>query len=92
MDNKVKDLTKVSFGIATMFLLFWIYKFFIGKLIPIADNLRVLIGMILLYTVGLYLFIYITKGIKGSNYKKRNYVKRRNYGKINRSKRISKKI
>lgn len=70
MDNKNKDLTKVSTGITVMFLVFWIYKFFIERNILSLKNSQIPVGTILLYTLGLGLFIYITKDIKKQNYKK----------------------
>ncbi len=70
MENKTKDLTKVSFGIAIMFLLSWIYGFFIAGCLPISNLLKSIILLVGLYTIGLGLFIYITKDVTENVYKK----------------------
>lgn len=70
MDNKTKDLTRVSFGITIMFLVFWIYNFFLAKYLPISEPLKSLISTISLYVVGLGLFIFITRDIDETKYKK----------------------
>jgi len=70
MNSKSKDLMKVGFGIATMFALAWLFTFFIVKHLPISDNLKSLIGSVVLYTIGLGVFLLITKDVVGENYKK----------------------
>lgn len=72
MENKVKDLRKISFAIAIMFLVYWIYSFFIGNHLQISDGLKSIISTIMLYVVGLGLFVFITKDITESKYKKKN--------------------
>ncbi len=70
MENKTKDLTKVGFGIAVMFLVSWIYGFFIAGHLPISNLLKSIILLVVLYTIGLGLFIYITKDVTENVYKK----------------------
>lgn len=70
MDNKDKDLARAGLGITIMFLVARIYTFFIGKNLSISENLKLLIGSIILYTVGLSSFIYIAKDISEKDYKK----------------------
>jgi membrane protease YdiL (CAAX protease family) len=72
MENKAKDLKKVSFGIAIMFVVYWIYRFFIGKHLHISDSLKSIISTIVLYVVGLGLFVFITKDVTEDKYKKEN--------------------
>ncbi|NMA50527.1 MAG: CPBP family intramembrane metalloprotease [Mollicutes bacterium] len=71
MDNKEKDLTKVSSGITIMFALFWIYRLFIEKNLNFLCDFKSSFGTLLLYTMGPLIFIYITKDIKENNYKKK---------------------
>lgn len=71
MNDKVKDLEKVSFGIATMFGLYWTYSCFIKQHLPIADGFKTILGLVILYILGLGLFIYITHKIPVQKYKKR---------------------
>ncbi|HPW53273.1 MAG TPA: CPBP family intramembrane metalloprotease [Erysipelotrichaceae bacterium] len=61
MDSKAKDLTKVSFAIAVMYAVFWAYSFLIGRHLPISDNLKNMMSLLVLYVIGLSLFVFITK-------------------------------
>ena len=70
MNNKVKDLEKVSIGIATMFGIYWLYSCFIKEHLAIADSVKTIIGLVLLYVVGLGLFVYITRNIQACKYEK----------------------
>ena len=63
MNSKVKDLEKVSFGIATMFGLYWIYSCFIKQYLAIAEGVKTIIGLVVLYVLGLGVFLFITRNI-----------------------------
>lgn len=63
MNSKVKDLEKVSFGIATMFGLYWIYSCFIKQHLAIAEGVKTIIGLVVLYVLGLGVFLFITRNI-----------------------------
>ena len=71
MNNKVKDLEKVSIGIATMFGIYWLYSCFIKEHLAIADSVKTIIGLVLLYVVGMGLFAYITRNIPTCKYEKK---------------------
>lgn len=71
MNNKVKDLEKVSFGIAIMFGIYWIYACFIKQHLPVTDGFKTIIGLVILYVLGLGLFIYITRKIPAYKYQKK---------------------
>ncbi len=70
MNNKVKDLEKVSIGIATMFGIYWLYSCFIKEHLPIAHSVKTIIGLVLLYVVGLGAFTYVTQNISPCKYEK----------------------
>lgn len=72
MNNKAKDLEKVSFGIASMFGIYWIYSCFIKQYLPINEGFKTVIGLVLLYVIGLGLFILITHKIPAHKYEKKN--------------------
>ena len=65
-----KDLEKVSFGIAIMFAIYWIYSIFIQKNLNIQPIFKTIIGLVFLYVIGLFLFINITKKIPNTNINK----------------------
>lgn len=46
MNEKKKDLEKVSFGIAIMFGIYWIYSIFIQKNLNIQPVFKTIIGFI----------------------------------------------
>ncbi len=70
MNEKKKDLEKVSFGIAIMFGIYWIYSIFIQKNLNIQPVFKIIIGLVTLYVIGLLLFINITKKIPNTIIKK----------------------
>ncbi len=70
MNEKKKDLEKVSLGIAVMFGIYWIYSIFIQKNLSIQPIFKTIIGLVTLYVIGLFLFINITKKIPNTNIKK----------------------
>lgn len=70
MNEKKKDLEKVSLGIAIMFGIYWIYSIFIQKNLNIQPIFKTIIGLVTLYVIGLFLFINITKKIPNTNIKK----------------------
>ena len=71
MNNKVKDLEKVSFGIAIMFGIYWIYACFIKQHLQISDGFKTIIGLVILYVFGLGLFLHITRKIPAYKYEKK---------------------
>ncbi|MGI6608442.1 MAG: CPBP family intramembrane glutamic endopeptidase [Erysipelotrichaceae bacterium] len=70
MENKIKDLTKMSSAVAFMFSVYWIYNFFISEYLPASGYLRAVISLIVLYVVGFGLLLFITKDITENEYKK----------------------
>lgn len=70
MNEKKKNLEKVSLGIAIMFGIYWIYSLFIQKILNIQPIFKTIIGLVTLYVIGLFLFINITKKIPNTNIKK----------------------
>lgn len=71
MNSKVNDLEKVSFGIAIMFGLYWIYSCFIKQHIFIAEGVKTIIGLVVLYVLGLGVFLFITRNIPTYKYEKK---------------------
>ena len=71
MNNKVKDLEKVSFGIAVMFGISWLYACFIKQHLPIADGWKTVIGLVALYVVGLGSFMGIIRNIPSSKFERK---------------------
>lgn len=71
MNNKSKDLEKVSFGIAIMFGMYWIYVCFIKQYLPINNEWKTIIGLVMLYVLGLGLFVRITHKIPIFLYEKK---------------------
>ena len=71
MNNKSKDLEKVSFGIAIMFGMYWIYACFIKQYLPINNEWKTIIGLVMLYVLGLGLFVRITHKIPIFLYEKK---------------------
>lgn len=71
MNSKVKDLEKVSFGIATMFGLYWIYSCFIKQHLVIAEGVKTIIGLVVLYVLGLGVFLFTTRNIPTYKYEKK---------------------
>ncbi len=64
MNHKKKDLERVAFGIAGMFGLYWLYSCLLKSYLPINDGLKTIIGLVVLYGVGLSCFLFITKPIE----------------------------
>ena len=71
MNNREKDLEKVSFGTATMFAIYWIYACFIKQHLAIADGVKTIMGLVILYVVGLGLFVYMTRNVSACKCEKR---------------------
>lgn len=63
MNNKKKDLEKISFGIGIMFGIYWIYSYFIKQYLSISNEFKTVIGLLVLYVIGLGLFAWITNKI-----------------------------
>ena len=71
MNHKRRDLERVAFGIASMFGVYWIYSCLIKQYVTIGDGMKTILGMIVLYGLGLGVFLYITRNISASSCKKR---------------------
>lgn len=67
MDSKKKSIEKIGFGIAIMFLISWIWAIFIRNKLNLTSIQNTIIGIIVLYLIGLCLFKLIIKNIP--NYK-----------------------
>ncbi len=67
---KKKDLEKVSFGIALMFGIYWIYLIFIQDSLNIQSMFKTIIGLVSLYGIGLMVFINIIKKIPNTKIEK----------------------
>jgi len=67
MDSKNKSIEKIGFGIAIMFLISWIWAIFIRNKLNLTSIQNTIIGIIVLYVIGLCLFKLIIKNIP--NYK-----------------------
>lgn len=67
MDSKKKSIEKIGFGIAVMFLISWIWAIFIRNKFNLTSIQNTIIGIIVLYVIGLCLFKLIIKNIP--NYK-----------------------
>lgn len=67
MDSKKKSIEKIGFGIAIMFLISWIWAIFIRNKLNLTSIQNTIIGIIVLYVIGLCLFKLIIKNIP--NYK-----------------------
>ena len=67
MDSKKKSIEKIGFGIASMFLISWIWAIFIRNKLNLTSIQNTIIGIIVLYVIGLCLFKLIIKNIP--NYK-----------------------
>ena len=67
MDSKKKSIEKIGFGIAIMFLISWIWAIFIRNKLNLTSIQNTIIGIIVLYVIGLCLFKLIVKNIP--NYK-----------------------
>lgn len=53
MSSKTKDLEKVAFGITGLFFTYWIYSILIADYLSISDNLKTVIGKLILFVFGL---------------------------------------
>ncbi|MDE6231967.1 MAG: hypothetical protein K2M60_01270 [Lachnospiraceae bacterium] len=71
MCDKTKDLGRTTFGIAIMFGIYWMYSYFLEEYIPIADSLKSLLGLVVLYVIGLGVFVLITKKVSVQKYEKK---------------------
>lgn len=63
MNEKKKTLEKVSLGIAIMFGIYWIYSIFIQNSLNIQPIFKTIIGLVILYGIGLFLFIKIIRKV-----------------------------
>ena len=63
MDKKRQELQRVAVGIATMFGIYWIYSLFIQDLLSLPGLLKSIIGMSILYGLGLFIFVAMIRQI-----------------------------
>ena len=71
MNHKRKDLERITFGIAVMFGIYWIYSYLLKQHLTVSDGMKTILGMGVLYGLGLGLFLGITRDIPVSSYEKR---------------------
>lgn len=71
MNQKGKDLTRVSLGIAAMFAIYWGYTYFIKQYLPIPDGFQTVIGLVVLYVIGLGVFTYVIHKIPTQKFEKK---------------------
>lgn len=71
MNHKKRDLERVAFGIAVMFCIYWIYSCLIKQQLTVGDGMKTILGMVVLYVLGLGLFLCITRSIPASPYEKK---------------------
>jgi len=74
MNHKKRDLERVAFGIAVMFGIYWIYSCLIKQQLMVGDGMKTILGMVVLYVLGLGLFLCITRSIPVSPYEKKKKV------------------
>lgn len=67
---KNKDLEKVGFGIAIMFLISWVWAYFIRGHLGLPSIVNTVIGIIVLYGIGFAFFGLITKSVENSEIKR----------------------
>mgnify|MGYP000928304057 CR=1 FL=1 len=71
MNNKTKDLEKVALGVAVMFGLFWLYSIVARPHLPFSEGVNGVVGLAVLYGLGLGLFVLITKNVSKHSYTNR---------------------
>ena len=59
--QRQKDLERVSIGFATMFGIYWLYKLFLSPFLNLSPFWEQVVGMLLLYGLGLLLFVRIAR-------------------------------
>lgn len=59
--QRKKDLERVSIGFATMFGIYWLYKLFLSPFLNLPPFWEQVVGMLLLYGLGLFLFVRIAR-------------------------------
>ena len=60
MNNKTKDIKRVSFAFVGLFLAYWVYTIFVEKHLPISADIKTLIGKVVLFVFGLGIFLIAT--------------------------------
>ena len=61
VDIRRESLNKVAFGIAAMFGIYWIYSIFIADKLSISSGFKPITGYVLLYAIGLEVFLFIAR-------------------------------
>lgn len=65
--EKTRDLERISIGAAVMFGIYWVYSLFIKERLALSTELKMVIGLAVLYGIGLALFLAISKsGVKNT--------------------------
>lgn len=67
MTEKKKSLEKISFGIGLMFIIYWIYSLFIQESLRIPTMYKSILGLMILYGLGLVVLLRIIKDIPSYN-------------------------
>lgn len=67
MTKKKKSLEKISFGIGLMFIIYWIYSLFIQENLRIPSMYKSILGLMILYGLGLVVLLRIIKDIPSYN-------------------------
>lgn len=67
MTEKKKSLEKISFGIGLMFIIYWIYSLFIQEILRIPSMYKSILGLMILYGLGLVVLLRIIKDIPSYN-------------------------
>lgn len=63
MNNKCKDLERVSLGIALMFGVYWLYSYVLQERLAWVAGIKTVLGLVVLYGVGLGAFLFCIKDI-----------------------------
>ncbi|MBG9980399.1 CPBP family intramembrane glutamic endopeptidase [Facklamia lactis] len=63
---KSQELQKIAVGIATMYGVYWIYSLFIQSTLGLTGLLKSIIGMLILYGLGLFIFVTMIRPISNS--------------------------
>lgn len=71
MNHRRKDLERVATGIAVMFGCYWIYSCLLKQNLSVSDGMKTILGMVVLYGLGLGLFLFVTRNVSVHLYEKR---------------------
>ena len=77
VDIRRESLNKVAFGIAAMFGIYWIYSIFIADKLSISSGFKPITGYVLLYAIGLEVFLFIARKTDEQAYAKSKFPPKR---------------